>query len=104
MNKNIIQGLISFLFVDTDFQKAFYKRFEKLDIKLYKRTIQAFISELILSGTLKYYLIDKKYLDISWLNIDGTLFNLDSLYTDYEYSINDDSISIPYQPLSADKL
>jgi hypothetical protein len=89
MKAIIIQGLIDFLNCDIDLQKAFYKQFKKLDIQFYKRTIQAFISELILNGTLKYYLLDKKYLDIAWLNLGGTLFNLDSLYTDYEYAIAD---------------
>jgi len=104
MNKNIIQGLIRFLFVDTDFQKIYSKRYNGLDIKDYKQSIKAFIVGMIHDGTLNAYRIDKKYLDISWLCLHDTIINLDSLYIDYEYFINDDSLSIPYQPLSADKL
>lgn len=103
MNKNIIQGLIRFLFVDTDFQKAYFKRYGKLDIKDYKQSIKAFIVAMIYDGTLNAYTMDKKYLDISWLSLHDTIFNLDSLYIDYEYFINDDSLSIPYNSLSVYK-
>ena len=104
MNKNIIQGLIQFLFVDTDFQKIYFKRYNGLNMKGYKQSIKAFIVAMVYDGTIDYYELDKKYLDIAWLCLHDTIINLDSLSIDYGYFINDDSLSIPYQPLSADKL
>jgi hypothetical protein len=104
MKAIIIQGLVKYLYYDTDFQKAFYKRYERLDIKEYRQSIKAFIVAMVYDGTIDYYRLDKKYLDIAWLSLFDTIINLDSLFIDYENSIADDSISIPFKPLSADKI
>jgi hypothetical protein len=104
MKAIIIQGLVKYLYYDIDFQKAYIKRYNEFDIKDYKKSIQAFIGSMVYDGTINYYELDKKYLDIAWLNLSNTIINLDSLYIDYENSINDDSQWIPFKPLSADNI
>jgi hypothetical protein len=104
MKAIIIQGLVKYLYCDTDFQKAYIKRYNELDIKDYKKSIQAFIGSMVYDGTIDYYELDKKYLDIAWLSLSNTIINLDNLYYDYENSINDDSQWIPYHPLSNDMI
>jgi hypothetical protein len=104
MKAIIIQGLINYLYLDTDFQKAYIKRYNGLDMKGYKQSIKAFIVAMVYDGTIDYYELDKKYLDIAWLCLHDTIINLDNLYIDYENSIADDSLSIPFKPLSADTI
>jgi hypothetical protein len=104
MKAIIIQGLVKYLYYDTDFQKAYIKRYERLDIKEYRKSIQAFIRGMVYDGTINYYELDKKYLDIAWLCLSDTIINLDSLFIDYGYSIADDSQWIPFKPLSADNI
>jgi hypothetical protein len=104
MKAIIIQGLVKYLYYDIDFQKAYYKRYERLDIKDYKKSIQAFIGSMVYDGTINCYELDRKYVDIAWLSLSDTIINLDSLFIDYENSIADDSQWIPFKPLSADNL
>ena len=84
MIDKIFNDLIIYLCDDADFKKVYYNNYN--DMVGYHNSILNFISNIY---NIDNYLVDRKYYDISWVELKDPeynttyIFNLDNLYIDY---------------------
>jgi hypothetical protein len=91
-----MKALKSFILKDKDFQD-YYKQARKIkNLNGFNKFIVAWLESLndIMDG----YILDKKYLDISWFMVNDNIIDMDSLYLDFEsdlrayYNLNPKSL------------
>lgn len=83
ITRKIIAGIKRFIKSDDDFIAL---------SKKHKKTIKAFNAfiQSMDNAAIRYYLIDKHYIDIAWLELDdNTIINLDDIYNDYKAYLKD---------------
>jgi hypothetical protein len=83
--QNTMEALQNFILQDEDFQ-TYYKQSRQLkNLNGYKKYITEWLQSLtdIMDG----YLLDKKYLDISWFMVNENIIDMDSLYLDFQSDV-----------------
>lgn len=87
--ENEKQFLKKFLKSDSDFIQLYNKN--KKQLKKQKITFNKIIDIILIDifENLKSYLLDKKYIDFSWVCYNDYIFNLDFIYTSYKLFINE---------------
>jgi len=94
---NTILQLAAFLINDDDFKTAYYKHnSEDADIikgshSGYKNAIRQFLYSHYQEDTFNYYILDKRYIDLSYIIINDNIINLDDLYIDFKTYAKDES-------------
>lgn len=52
--------------------------------KTFNTFVDSFIDGMTYDGNIDYYFMDKQYLDIAWLKVDGDIINIDDLFIDFK--------------------
>ena len=89
MNKQTIALLKNYLYQDHDFKSIFDQHFPQTFVLEYGNAIDQFIDSMAYESLMNFYLLDKRYIDISWIQINDEIINADDLYTDWNYFIAD---------------
>jgi len=91
-----MKALKSFILKDKDFQDYYKQARQVKNLNGFNKFILAWLESLndIMDG----YILDKKYLDISWFMVNDNIIDMDSLYLDFEsdlrayYNLNPKSL------------
>jgi hypothetical protein len=69
-----------------------FNHFSRKDDKQLKKAfhdfVDTFINKIYFESTLNFYILDKKYIDIAWLQIDDDIINIDDIYHDFKVDCN----------------
>jgi hypothetical protein len=107
MKKQTIKQLIKHLKTDTDFLAIFKESIQnEIDksksiltnilfqsfmatndnqVKTqFDKSIENFINGMEYESLMNFYLLDKRYIDLSWIQLNNELINLDDLYMDWK--------------------
>jgi hypothetical protein len=107
MNKQTIKQLIKHLKTDSDFLSIFkesiqneidksksiltdilFQSFNAINDNQVKnqfnKSIENFINGMEYESLMNFYLLDKRYIDLSWIQLNNELINLDDLYMDWK--------------------
>lgn len=83
--KETIKALEAFILRDKDFQN-YYKTSRQLkNLNGFSKFVKAWLESL--SDIMDGYLLDKKYLDVSWFMTNGNIIDMDSLYIDFKSDV-----------------
>jgi hypothetical protein len=50
----------------------------------FDKSIENFINGMEYESLMNFYLLDKRYIDLSWIQLNNELINLDDLYMDWK--------------------
>ena len=85
MKVKTIKLLKQFLSKDNDFYNIWKLKKNNSSKKDFLNDLNNFIDSMNYDGLLDYYLIYKKYIDISYVILNDEIINLDDLYTDWQF-------------------